>query len=327
VRRPLPFLVACVAALLLAAPAAAEIVFLQDREGRTITFDVQVPSVDVEWYAELLRNVAHGDEISRVTIRIVAPDDLHMLCGAGAGGCYSGGGRAGRIVVPAGKSAQLAHVVVHEYGHHVDFSHPVPGVREPNGTPTWWVARDMARRLQAGEVLQSYGLGWERAIAEIFAEDYVQLHLRTPYRIRWLAPPDETVLNALRADLQGAPAAPVEPPAPPAPVVITRRSTLAAGRTAGVDYQLLGPGRRVTFTARLAVQPAGARARMEIRCVGAAVIARPLVRGHATTMDLRNRGPAVCRAVVRNTGQSRVTVATTLRLAQEPGATSRFAAR
>jgi hypothetical protein len=328
VRRALPLLLALVAALLLSTPAAAEIVYAQDREGRTITFDVQVPNVDVEWYAELLRNVAHGDEISRVTVRIVAGDDLHMLCGAGAGGCYSGGGtRSGRITVPAGKSAQLAHVVVHEYGHHIDYAHPVAGVREPNGTPSWWVARDMTRRLQAGEVTQGYAQGWDRAVAEIFAEDYVQLHLRTPYRIRWLAPPDERVFEALRADLQGAPAAPVDPPAPVTPLVLTRRATLAPARTAAVDYELLGPGRRVTLTARLAVQPAGARARMEIRCAGEPVVARPLVRGRATTLDLRNRGPAVCKAVVRNTGKTRATFALTLRLAREAATASRFAYR
>jgi hypothetical protein len=327
VRRALPALLAVVAALLLAAPAAAEIVLSHDREGRTITFDVQVPNVDVEWYAELLRDLAHGDEIERVTIRIVAADDLHLFCGAGAGGCYSGGGRPGRIVVPAGKSAQLAHVVAHEYGHHVDFSHPVAGVREPNGTPAWWVARDMARRLQAGEVAQSYSLGWERAVAEIFAEDYVQLHLRSPYRIRWLAPPDAAVLEALRRDLQGAPVAPVDPPAPAAPVVISRRATLGAGRAASVEYELLGPGRRVTFTARLAVLPAGAAARMEIRCQGEQALSRPLVRGRVTTMDLRNRGPSVCRAVIRNTGRTRVTFALTLRLAREPATSSRFSLR
>lgn len=325
-RGALLLLLAGAVALLLAGPAAAETVLSQDREGRTITFDVQAPGVDVEWYAELLRNAAHGDEISRLTVRIVAADDLHMLCGAGAGGCYTGA-RGGRMVVPAGKSAQLAHVVIHEYGHHVDFSHPVEGIREPNGTPAWAAAREIARRLQAGEVAQSYGLGWDRSVAEIFAEDYVQLHLRTPYRIRWLAAPDEALLQALRTDLQGAPEAPVEPPAPPAPVVISRRATLAAGRASSVDYELLGPGRRVTFTARLAVRPAGARARIEIRCDGAPAIVRTLVRGHVTRMDLRNRGPAVCRAVVRNTGTTRATFASTLRLALQPSATARLPAR
>ena len=318
--RRLGLLLAVVAALLLAAPAAAEIVHAQDREGRTITFDVQAPGVDVEWYAELLRNAAHGDEIARVTIRIVAADDLHFLCGAGAGGCYSAGARGGRIVVPAGRSAAVAHTLIHEYGHHIDLSTPVDGAREPNGTPNWWHAREMARRLAAGEVSQTYTLGWDRAIAEIFAEDYVQLHLTTPYRIRWLAPPDAAVVEALRADVQGSPATPAPAPGPVEPVVITRRATLAPGGTAATPYGLLGPGRRVTFTARLGVVPAGARARIEIRCETGLVATRPLVRGHRTTVDLRNRGPATCRALVRNTGRVRAAVVSTLRLSMEPAA-------
>jgi len=322
-------LVAAVAALAVAAPASAELVQARDHQGRTILFDVQVPDVDVEWYAELLRNAAHGDEIVRVTVRIVAPDDLRLLCGAGAGGCYTGSTRSGRIVVPAGRSATVAHTLVHEYGHHLDASYGVAGAREPNGTPRWWVARDMARRLEAGEVSHTYSLGWERAIGEVFAEDYVSLHLQTPHRIRWLGPPDETVRAALRDDLAeiaGAtapPAEPVPPPAPVTPLVVTRRATIGAGRMIGTPYELLGPGRRVTFTVRLAVLPRGAQARMEISCDDGLVTRRALVRGVPATIDLRDRGPARCTAVVRNTGRTRATVASTLTLRLERGATAR----
>jgi hypothetical protein len=322
----LALLAAVAGALAIAAPASAEVVLVKDREGRTITFDVQAPDVDVEWYAELLRNAAHGDEIARVTVRVVATDDLRMLCGSGAGGCYSGTTRGGRIVVPAARTAMLAHTVVHEYAHHLDASYGVPGTREPNGTPRWWTARDMARRLAAGEVSRTYSLGWDRAIAEVFAEDYVQLHLQTPHRIRWLTPPDETVVAALRADLAevtggaGAPppAAPAPPPASTAPVVVTRRGTIGARRSVSVPYELLGPGRRVTFSARLGVATAGAQARMEIRCEGEPPILRALVRGRTTTLDLRHRGPARCDAIVRNTGRVRATFTSTLRLSLEP---------
>ncbi len=74
-RRWCATLLALVAALALATAAGAEIVTRADTEGRTITFDVQAPSVDVDWYAAVLRAAAHGDEISRVTIRIVREED------------------------------------------------------------------------------------------------------------------------------------------------------------------------------------------------------------------------------------------------------------
>jgi hypothetical protein len=75
-RRSAFLLVALVAALALATGAGAELVTRADSEGRTITFDVQAPGVDVDWYAALLRAAAHGDEISRRSIRIVPDEDV-----------------------------------------------------------------------------------------------------------------------------------------------------------------------------------------------------------------------------------------------------------
>ena len=142
-RRCATLLVALVAALALATAAGAEIVTRADSEDRTITFDVRAPSVDVDWYAAVLRAAAHGDEISRVTIRIVPEEDVPALCGAAAAACYSPGGNGGRMVVPAGKDLRVAATFLHEYGHHLDRSTPVTDIREPNGTPTWWRARGM----------------------------------------------------------------------------------------------------------------------------------------------------------------------------------------
>ena len=62
-RRCATLLVALVAALALATAAGAEIVTKADSEGRTITFDVRAPGVDVDWYAAILRAAVHGDEI------------------------------------------------------------------------------------------------------------------------------------------------------------------------------------------------------------------------------------------------------------------------
>src|SRR5262245_16282766 len=99
--------------------AAADTIVKRDADGRAITFDVRASGVDVDWYASLLRRAAHGDEISTVTIRIVAGDELHDYCGRVASGCY-GGRRSPTLTVPAGKSNVIAAILLHEYAHHLD---------------------------------------------------------------------------------------------------------------------------------------------------------------------------------------------------------------
>ena len=187
--RPVLLLVTLLVPAAAAPSALARDVVLKDREGRTMTFDVRSTGVDVSWYADLLRNAPHGDEISRVTIRIVPFATIRSACGAEAGGCYRDRGGRAVMYVPAGQTDDIAHTVVHEYGHHVDQAHDHGGLPEPNGTSLWWKARGMAALVRSRSVARSYRLGWDRSIGEIFAEDYAQVSLRTPTRIRWLAPP------------------------------------------------------------------------------------------------------------------------------------------
>ena len=218
-----------VAGLTLAGTATAGEVVERDDEGRVIRLDVRAEGVDTRWYANLLRRAAHGDEIASVTVRIVAAGEIHAECGPSASGCYSREGGRGLMIVPAGRSSAIAHTVVHEYGHHVDASRRHGGLPEPNGTPSWWQARGMDRLVDLLSVARTYRLGWERSIAEIFAEDYVYLNLGGTFRIGWLKPPDATVRRAILADL-GLDAPPALGERPPAlrPVVITRSGTLAA---------------------------------------------------------------------------------------------------
>jgi hypothetical protein len=223
--RRLTLLLTLLAALGLAPAAAADVVTSQDHLGREMTFDVQADNVDVEWYAEVLRNAAHGDEIQRVRVVIVPVAELAETCGRGADGCYARG-REARIVVPAGNSPDVRHTLIHEYGHHVDAWRGVAAAsREPNGSASWWEARGLTQLVAESKVSHTYSLGWERAIGELFAEDYAQLHLETPFRIGWLDPPSPEVRAALARDLENVPAAPL-PAAPRPAVVIERRGTL-----------------------------------------------------------------------------------------------------
>jgi hypothetical protein len=71
--------VALVLTLALAAGAGAAIVTSTDLQGRSITFDVRAKTVDTNWYTDVLRATAHGDEISNVTIRSRGSADPRRL--------------------------------------------------------------------------------------------------------------------------------------------------------------------------------------------------------------------------------------------------------
>ncbi|MDX6397862.1 MAG: hypothetical protein QOJ43_1270 [Gaiellaceae bacterium] len=302
VRRALLVLVASLAFAIAGEASAAE-VLSQDGQGRTIRFDVRAQGVDAEWYATLLRAAPHGDEIATVEIDIVSWDEVRSTCGAEAGGCYS----RNVMVVPAEQSDETAHTLVHEYGHHLDRSTPVAGITEPNGMPEWWRARAMSELVRLGSVARSYALGWNRSIAEIFAEDYAQLALADGrYGINWLTAPDATVLAALNADFGlGPPPAIVNPPAVK-PLEISKRGSLAPARRAAIVFGLLAPGRRVTATATFrGAAEKRPRARLEIRCDNARVALKTISKGKTSvTIDRRDLGPGDCTATLTNTSSS-----------------------
>jgi hypothetical protein len=291
VRRLLPF-VAAVASLAFAGPAAAAEVLLHDNEGRQMRFDVRAEGADAEWFAALLRPAPHGDEISTIRINVVSREELRATCGAEALGCYS----RNVMVVPGDQTEETAHTVVHEYGHHIDRARAVAGVPEPNGTSEWWRVRGMEQLYRQKSVERSYVSGWDRSIAEIFAEDYAQLARPNPndYAIAWLGAPDETVLAALKADFGLGPPPPAVKPPVLRPVTITRNGSLAPKRRVVIQFGLLGPGRRVvakaTFTGAAEKR---ARARLEVRCGSTSIATRTIGRGKtAVTIDRRDLGPA-----------------------------------
>jgi hypothetical protein len=315
--RRLPLLFVLLATLAFAGEAAAAEVILPDNEGRSIQFDVRVEGVDAEWYAALLRAAPHGDEISTVRVNVVSWDELRTTCGRDAGGCYA----RNVMVVPAEQNDEIAHTVVHEYGHHLDRSTPVTGAREPNGTAVWWRARGMERLLRVNSVATTYMLGWERSIAEIFAEDYAQLALGGRYAIGWLPPPDTTVLAALKADLGLGPEPEIVAPPALKPVSISRHGALSPKQAVAIPFGLLGPGRRVTATATVTGPKAKkARARLEIRCDGSRVALRTIGTGKTRiSIDRHDLGPADCRATLTSTSTSRRTYSLVVQLSI-PGA-------
>ena len=197
-------LIALAAGSLVAAQASdAAIVTRHDRAGRVVTFDVRTPGVQVGWYTAILRSAIHGDEIETARIRIVSPSRISSLCeGTDVQSCYDGDEKGGVLTIPAGQSAMGAHLLLHEYAHHIDMARSNFLYTDKPWAPSWWAARGVKTALAGGRMSLTYSLGWEHSVGEIFAEDYVQLNLRTRYAIRWLDPPNAAVRAALRRDLR-----------------------------------------------------------------------------------------------------------------------------
>jgi hypothetical protein len=316
-RAPMRSLLAAVVlvlALALAAGANAAIITSTDAQGRTITFDVRAPAVDTDWYASVLRATAHANEISNVTIRIVPDQSIEGLCGSEAAACYTRVAGRPTIMIPAGKNQFIEGTLIHEYGHHLDASTAVPGVPELNGTPAWWAARGMAALFASHQVAFNYSLGWEHSVAEIFAEDYAYIHVGPSYHyaITWMKPPDDALKATMFAEL-GTPAQAL-PAAPNTPLVVHRLGTLGPRGTKTVPFGLLGPGRHVTFTAKVSrPKRKGIRARIQVVCNGAVAGTRTIGRGQSTrTLDLPNMGPGDCDA--RLVSASPISLKYTLRL-------------
>ncbi len=318
-RRWTTALIAGAAALSAGAPAAAlaEIATRSDGAGRTITFDLQAAGVDVDGYAQLLSQALHGDEIGAVTVRVVPDSAIAVECGAGAAACYERTGSNARIIVPAVTAAAVRDSLVHEYGHHVDSTvRHQPGTCA-DGTPRWWAARGAAAALASGQVRCDYGAGWERSLAEVFAEDYRVLNVAGAMSRGTLGQPGPVVLEALRQDLaalgQGVPppppGTPAEPSPPPGPsggaadppllrrgANLTRSGRLSAGQVAKIGFRLTGR-HRVALVVRRRGAARGDFA-VVLRCGRGAALIGDGRRRSAVTVSGRV-GPGRCTATVR----------------------------
>ena len=70
-------------------------------------------------WADFLAGLLHGTELARVTVYMLAPDEIPPLCGEAAQACYSPA--SATIVSPAEDEPDLSAeaTLAHEYGHHV----------------------------------------------------------------------------------------------------------------------------------------------------------------------------------------------------------------
>ena len=286
--------ITCAAAPL---PAVGAITTARDDQGRTITFDVRATSADVAGYAEVLRRSVHGDEIGTVTVRVVPRSRIRAHCrDARAAACYSGALGRGTITIPARPARAVQATLLHEYGHHVDAT-----VR----TPRWWSARRMGAKLRSGTVARDYSRGWSRSVGEVFAEDYVALHMRGVYSIRWLRQPSEAVLRALQRDITGRSAGlpPVasdpatDPSVPVGGDVLSRTlrsGTVGMGRVIEIPVALDAPDRHVTAVVRPDSAGGQVAVDVELACDGATPSTYPVPAGEAAYVQVGPVGPGTC---------------------------------
>ena len=340
------FVAASAFALIAAAPTIAQPLTADDGRGNAVYFQVDAPGATVDDELALLKRLPHGPEISRVVIRIVPPASIGAACGSsGAAACYSGRSNGtGRITVPDIPAAGSGeHSLAHEYGHHIDNTYRHTAAPEPNGTSSWWRARGMSELAASGVVARDYSRGWDHSIAEIFAEDYAQLTLDTPWRLRWLAPPGEAVLNAIRADLgsgAGGPGVPPPTPTPtpaPSPTVpagpppfvdppvaapvprgvdrstrrMSRRGSLAARRSVVVRVPLTGTGNRI----RLAARFVGGRAqpgRLSLVCNRRRLAMPRMLGGRIVRVNRSRLNTGFCTVRITNLGRTPTVYAVTI---------------
>jgi hypothetical protein len=108
-------------------------------------------TVTPEGWAEFLAKLVHGPELSSLTTYIAPLDEIRVLCGAGALGCY----RQNRSValgetLPDGTTPE--EVVRHEYGHHIALNRSNAPWQAIDWGPKYWAsAEDICARVGRSE--------------------------------------------------------------------------------------------------------------------------------------------------------------------------------
>jgi hypothetical protein len=126
-------------------------------------------------WADFFAGLPHGAELSRLVVRIAAPDEVAEVCGDGALACY---GRD-RLFMPGEPTAGVApeELARHEYGHHVAAHRTNPPWRaDAWGAKRWASAGRICSRARTGEVFPGDDGGhYALDPGEAFAEAYRML--------------------------------------------------------------------------------------------------------------------------------------------------------
>jgi hypothetical protein len=181
----------------------------RDEHGHVLTLATDNAGVDLAPFANLLASTYHYDEIELVRVFVTDGATLTDICGASAAACYGGDrGKPSGLMIVSYEDSDIAHAVIHEYGHHVDNNQYNLGRLSDcgiggDGSRRWFFARDMQDRILDRLSCDPEG-DWGQLLPEVFAEDYAQLVgiPRAEYHPAITVPPPTTrQRRQLKADL------------------------------------------------------------------------------------------------------------------------------
>ena len=193
--------------------ANARVERFTDEHGHTLTLITEQPGLDLLPYARVLAGLHHLGEIEDVIVEVVAPTSIGGICGdPDALACYAPEDPVrslrGRIWIPS-SHGDLLHIIVHEYGHHVDnqlvnLGHLASSGCgfDNDGSRNWFFERDADDPIFDTGISCAPSAQWSHLLGEIYAEDYTWLNGNRSW---WpglaLGPPADRHLDALAGDL------------------------------------------------------------------------------------------------------------------------------
>lgn len=196
-----------------ATAASARVERFTDEHGHTLTFITELPGLDLLPYARALAALHHRGEIEDVIVEVVEPTLIGETCGdPDALACYAPEDPPrsvrGRIWLPSFDD-DLLHILVHEYGHHVDnqlvnLGHLASSGCgfDNDGSRNWFFERDADDPIFDAGISCAPDAQWNHLLGEVYAEDYTWLNGNRSWLSDMpLGAPVDRHLDALAGDL------------------------------------------------------------------------------------------------------------------------------
>lgn len=183
-----------------------------DSHGHRIKLSTDLDGIDLASYAGVLAGTLHYEEIEDLQTVVVDPSQIAAICGEGAAACYMpedpSRSYRGLMAIPSA-DIDLTHIIVHEYGHHVDLqldnlAHVFRGGAcgsDNDGSRNWFFERDVEDDILGRGISCDPGADWDRLLGELYAEDYAWLVGNRNWVLSQERSPTQLQLDALKYDL------------------------------------------------------------------------------------------------------------------------------